>query len=667
MSKLQLGARRASDALGRQRSKVQRGSQKEKDEEEEDGEDSEEDEGEKKKDESQDVVFPPDEEYWEEATRSGLMEELYPLPAPNRNAFPNDYTNFRFTKEDADALITLEDLARGHRRPVLVPDSEEERQAREAEESGNVGYPIYHFQKRYLLLGFFDSDDEEVLERRGELFDYHLQWGRRTQLANEIRIRKPFITDTTVTSVFEPSGASKELLSAKVLVEEEFTLLDDDRLKPVGQALIVTANATSDLQQYLAIEPLQNQGVLTSPGWVSYELKRDEVTLTSFNASLAADVFRPYYVMGTSSWNISQVLKTARQITSSSILDVLARRCEEETALLVQQIRHLTAPLAQNKRRHHLLYLFSSDKSRSVPDVIEEVAKGCEGSGERLRAVLTSKKKSVGGKELVYQAVKEVLVERWKLHLLATHFLKEYSLFQYQHGDLIYPEGLGEGLTLLMNQAEMEDDADVDEETGEAGEGRFLYNRLEDLYKRESGGEFFYRGRSRVCSYTSVLTSDHDSEVHDNEEVREVVRDLTSFLVQHNLDGSSWRHIGVQMVLNGASLNDVRRFLQCDPLIPHFTTSYPSSEKSSSKAKQRDKVEKVEGEEVNDVNGLPKNLCQRLSSSSSSSQSRSQSDREEVEKILALLLPTRQMVRRINLLSYGYYSHSMLCTSPTLS
>lgn len=170
-----------------------------------------------------------------------------------------------------------------------------------------------------------------------------------------------------------------------------------------------------------------------------------------------------------------------------------------------------------------------------------------------------------------------------------------------------------------------------------------------------------------MCSYTSVLTSDHDSEVHDNEEVREVVRDLTSFLVQHNLDGSSWRHIGVQMVLNGASLNDVRRFLQCDPLIPHFTTSYPSSEKSSSKAKQRDKVEKVEGEEVNDVNGLPKNLCQRLSSSSSSSQSRSQSDREEVEKILALLLPTRQMVRRINLLSYGYYSHSMLCTSPTLS
>eukprot|EP00428_Durinskia_dybowskii_P082998 CAMPEP_0170422984 /NCGR_PEP_ID=MMETSP0117_2-20130122/36754_1 /TAXON_ID=400756 /ORGANISM="Durinskia baltica, Strain CSIRO CS-38" /LENGTH=171 /DNA_ID=CAMNT_0010681699 /DNA_START=65 /DNA_END=576 /DNA_ORIENTATION=+ len=102
----------------------------------------------------------------------------------------------------------------------------------------------------------------ESLPKRSEAWTHHMQWARRSILAQGMREK---INDTL---------ALTHDLIPSVIVEDDFTLLSDDRMGPIAQILIIRSNHTIDALSYLSKEPLSRHGGV-SP-WKIFELKLEQ-------------------------------------------------------------------------------------------------------------------------------------------------------------------------------------------------------------------------------------------------------------------------------------------------------------------------------------------------------------------------------------------------------
>eukprot|EP01039_Chlorochromonas_danica_P007862 gene7862-8674_t len=128
--------------------------------------------------------------------------------------------------------------------------------------------PPERFARHFVAVGLLDG--KEQIKARSKVWTHHMQWARRTALLG----LAPY-TET--------------LKSAQCLVKDEYTLLSADRLAPMGQVLLLSANSSEVVLDYLNMDPLQDAGILK---W------RLEEVAPSSSEVLQGDVYAPFLFVG---------------------------------------------------------------------------------------------------------------------------------------------------------------------------------------------------------------------------------------------------------------------------------------------------------------------------------------------------------------------------------
>ncbi len=116
------------------------------------------------------------------------------------------------------------------------------------------------FSQSFVLVGVFSGN---YFRLREMLWDYHLQWIRRTQLMRYLPLSASNITESGLCSV-----------------DKAMTILSYDRLMPLAQVLFVSANSTADFLRYLEREPFFKEGLLE---WKICKLDRYGVDIDEFH------------------------------------------------------------------------------------------------------------------------------------------------------------------------------------------------------------------------------------------------------------------------------------------------------------------------------------------------------------------------------------------------
>mmetsp|Transcript_21795 Transcript_21795/g.48683 ORF Transcript_21795/g.48683 Transcript_21795/m.48683 type:complete len:551 (+) Transcript_21795:104-1756(+) len=194
--------------------------------------------------------------------------------------------------------------------------------------------PVDPFTKWYLCFGAVDSAGK--LRKRQEVWTHHIQWARRSVLAQGLRgaiVAAEMATDTDegkkepeeddeevveVESAAEVEAKKAESLRRlralvpSAMVEGEYTLLSTDCLKPEAQVMSLRANNSKAVLEYLQQEPLQQHGAVS--GWQVFEVKweknsEDKDEDEDWIVPLDADVYDPYMFLSLFEGGPSQVEK----------------------------------------------------------------------------------------------------------------------------------------------------------------------------------------------------------------------------------------------------------------------------------------------------------------------------------------------------------------------
>lgn len=139
------------------------------------------------------------------------------------------------TKESDDmALDGLEGL-----------ESEEEENEEDEDEplSIEVFKPSERYRKTFVCVA--DVLNNEMRNKRSDLFAPHLQWARRSVLSQHL---EPFEHQNNQTGEY--------YITDKVLVKSDYTLLTEDCTAPATQLLLVRSDNASNVHEYLSLEPL---------------------------------------------------------------------------------------------------------------------------------------------------------------------------------------------------------------------------------------------------------------------------------------------------------------------------------------------------------------------------------------------------------------------------
>ena len=125
----------------------------------------------------------------------------------------------------------------------------------------NVEYhpPREWFTKLFACYATIDT--KEALMKRSDAWVHHMQWARRSVLAEGLRDLIP----------------SEQLQDAipNAKVEAEYTFLSEDRMYPTAQLVILRANSSTTAMEYLDKEPLKKHGGVSS--WQVFEMKPEHL------------------------------------------------------------------------------------------------------------------------------------------------------------------------------------------------------------------------------------------------------------------------------------------------------------------------------------------------------------------------------------------------------
>jgi hypothetical protein len=410
-----------------------------------------------------------------------LLDENYELPGvnitkafnPARPYMPNsdfpqgpelDQFPFRMKKTHMDAYVGLEDLARGTRRPVLSPDEEDIF-------AEPPGFTVDEFQHRYLLLGRYDYKDHAVMDKRLQVFDYHMQWGRRTALLDQIRYRRFFLPQDFLKTI-------KNDLSSNVLIDEEYTLLTYDRLTPIAQVVFLKANRTKDIFDYLSIEPFLTRGILNpSLKWEVFPITYP-MDYESHNFTLNVDILKPYFAMGYWKLNLNRLTEKVGFPSFESLLlpsssepsskrksnrgkdyvaskELLRKNISSFISLLSSDNQKVTTEffelanvLKSSKFTRHLL-LFDPTIYQEVPNntlvlrpqeyenspvniprIIDRLLVGMNQFFQQLSSFSRS---SADKEQAVKLLIRKILFYKYQLHQLLNHVYTHHNLYHYQY------------------------------------------------------------------------------------------------------------------------------------------------------------------------------------------------------------------------------------------
>jgi hypothetical protein len=134
---------------------------------------------------------------------------------------------------------------------------------------------LNQFGRCFLVCGFYNYHDMEVMQRRQDLFVSHEQWIRRTHLMNVI-------------------GRTPDIRSSQVLITNEYTLLEYSLMNPIGQVMVVHADSLDDIQDYLKIEPFYQGEVV--PTWTVLEMRKQDFRYHGENL-LEGNLLGPYLML----------------------------------------------------------------------------------------------------------------------------------------------------------------------------------------------------------------------------------------------------------------------------------------------------------------------------------------------------------------------------------
>ena len=125
----------------------------------------------------------------------------------------------------------------------------------------NVEYhpPREWFTKLFACYATIDTKD--ALMKRSDAWVHHMQWARRSVLAEGLR------------DIIPSEQLQDAIPNAKV--EAEYTFLSEDRMYPTAQLVILRANSSTTAMDYLDKEPLKKHGGVSS--WQVFEMKPEHL------------------------------------------------------------------------------------------------------------------------------------------------------------------------------------------------------------------------------------------------------------------------------------------------------------------------------------------------------------------------------------------------------
>ena len=121
-----------------------------------------------------------------------------------------------------------------------------------------------YFTQSFVVMAMISKGEQ--VEQRARVWTHHQQWVRRNTL-----------------------------LPGKTKVEREFTMLSNDLMVPVGQMLLIKANTSTEVTQFLTSEPLAANNAIDKGEWSIYELNSCD---TEMYENVTNHLRNPYIFVG---------------------------------------------------------------------------------------------------------------------------------------------------------------------------------------------------------------------------------------------------------------------------------------------------------------------------------------------------------------------------------
>lgn len=198
-----------------------------------------------------------------------------------------DITQATAVESNPIILPILQKSKRGKRKPTWE-DKFENDPLKSDYPTEDLHHPVDPFTKWWVCFASIESS-----QRRQEAWIQHIQWARRSILAQSL------ISDSV-----KATSESKFDVVPAVKVEHAYTLLHDDCMSPKSQVLIMRANHSSFVHDFIRSEPLASHQAVRP--WQVFELRSEEHSVhkdeeDDWKDFLCGDVSDPYMFLAINS------------------------------------------------------------------------------------------------------------------------------------------------------------------------------------------------------------------------------------------------------------------------------------------------------------------------------------------------------------------------------